>query len=86
MDGSFNLSGIKDPVVDALIDKVTQARSRADLLTGVTGDFGPTATVKYAPFTASNNQPEDRSDCQIPLACASRAGWTVIFSRCRRLR
>jgi len=33
MDGSFNLSGIKDPVVDALIDKVTQAQSRADLLT-----------------------------------------------------
>jgi microcin C transport system substrate-binding protein len=33
MDGSFNLSGIKDPTVDALIDKVTQARSRADLLT-----------------------------------------------------
>ncbi len=33
MDGSFNLSGIKDPAVDALIDKVTQARSRADLLT-----------------------------------------------------
>jgi microcin C transport system substrate-binding protein len=33
MDGSFNLAGIKDPVVDALIDKVIQAKSRAELLT-----------------------------------------------------
>jgi len=33
MDGSFNLAGIKDPVIDALIDKVIEARSRAELLT-----------------------------------------------------
>jgi microcin C transport system substrate-binding protein len=33
MDGSFNLAGIKDPVIDALIDKVIQARSRAELVT-----------------------------------------------------
>jgi len=33
MDGSFNLAGIKDPVIDALIDKVLEARSRAELLT-----------------------------------------------------
>jgi microcin C transport system substrate-binding protein len=33
MDGSFNLAGIKDPVVDALIDKVVEAKSRAELVT-----------------------------------------------------
>ena len=33
MDGSFNLSGISDPVVDALVDKVMAAKSRADLVT-----------------------------------------------------
>lgn len=33
MDGSFNLAGIKDPVVDALIAKVLEARSRDELLT-----------------------------------------------------
>lgn len=33
MDGSFNLAGIKDPVVDALIDKVIEAKSRAELVT-----------------------------------------------------
>ena len=32
-DGSFNLAGIADPVVDALISKVLAAQSRADLLT-----------------------------------------------------
>jgi microcin C transport system substrate-binding protein len=30
-DGSFNLAGISDPVVDALIDKVTAAKSREEL-------------------------------------------------------
>ncbi len=33
LDGSFNLAGIKDPVVDALIAKVIEAKSRAELLT-----------------------------------------------------
>jgi microcin C transport system substrate-binding protein len=33
MDGSFNLAGIKDPVIDALIDKVLEAKSRAELVT-----------------------------------------------------
>ena len=33
MDGSQNLSGIADPVVDALIEKVVVAKSRAELLT-----------------------------------------------------
>ncbi len=33
MDGSQNLSGISDPVIDALIDKVTVAKSREDLVT-----------------------------------------------------
>ena len=33
MDGSFNLAGIKDPVVDALIAKVVEAKSRAELVT-----------------------------------------------------
>jgi microcin C transport system substrate-binding protein len=33
LDGSFNLAGIKDPVIDSLIDKVVQAKSRAELLT-----------------------------------------------------
>ena len=32
VDGSFNLAGIKDPVVDAMIDKVMAATSRAQLL------------------------------------------------------
>ena len=32
-DGSFNLAGISDPVVDALIDKVVEANSRAELTT-----------------------------------------------------
>ncbi len=32
MDGSFNLAGIKDPVLDALIDKVVGAKSRAELI------------------------------------------------------
>src|SRR5262245_30484274 len=30
-DGSFNLAGINDPVVDALINKILEARSRDDL-------------------------------------------------------
>lgn len=30
-DGSYNLAGIADPVVDALIDKVIQSKSRAEL-------------------------------------------------------
>jgi len=33
MDGSFNLAGIKDPVVDALISKMIEAKSRAELVT-----------------------------------------------------
>ena len=33
MDGSFNLAGIKDPVVDALIAKMVEAKSRAELVT-----------------------------------------------------
>lgn len=33
LDGSFNLAGIKDTVIDALIDKVLKARSRTELLT-----------------------------------------------------
>ncbi|MFN3625722.1 MAG: extracellular solute-binding protein [Hyphomicrobium sp.] len=33
MDGSFNLSGISDPVVDALINKVVEAKSRQELVT-----------------------------------------------------
>ena len=32
-EGSFNLAGIQSPVVDALIGKITEAKSRADLLT-----------------------------------------------------
>ncbi|MET0639664.1 MAG: extracellular solute-binding protein, partial [Hyphomicrobium sp.] len=32
-DGSFNLAGICDPVVDALIDKIIAAKSRAELTT-----------------------------------------------------
>lgn len=32
-DGSFNLSGISDPVVDALVGKVQEARTREDLVT-----------------------------------------------------
>lgn len=33
LPGSFNLSGIKDPVIDALIDKVVEAKSREELVT-----------------------------------------------------
>jgi microcin C transport system substrate-binding protein len=33
MDGSFNLAGIKDPVIDALTSKVIEAKSRAELVT-----------------------------------------------------
>ena len=33
MDGSRNLSGIKDPVVDALLDVVLRAKSRSELVT-----------------------------------------------------
>lgn len=33
MDGSFNLSGISDPVVDALLTKMIEAKSRAELAT-----------------------------------------------------
>ena len=33
MDGSQNLSGIADPVIDALIEKVTAAKSRTELVT-----------------------------------------------------
>jgi microcin C transport system substrate-binding protein len=32
-DGSFNLAGVSDPVIDALIDKVMAAKSRVDLVT-----------------------------------------------------
>ena len=33
MDGSQNLAGIADPVIDALIEKVTAAKSRLELVT-----------------------------------------------------
>lgn len=33
MDGSFNLAGIADPAVDALIEKVLAAKTRAELVT-----------------------------------------------------
>ena len=33
LDGSFNLAGISDPAIDGLIDKVTAAKSRAELVT-----------------------------------------------------
>lgn len=33
MDGSFNLAGIKDPVVDALIAKIMTAKSRSEVTT-----------------------------------------------------
>jgi microcin C transport system substrate-binding protein len=33
LDGSYNLAGISAPVIDALVDKVIQAKSRGDLLT-----------------------------------------------------
>jgi microcin C transport system substrate-binding protein len=33
LDGSFNLAGISDPVIDALADKVIAAKSRSDLVT-----------------------------------------------------
>lgn len=33
IDGSFNLAGISDPVIDALADKVMAAKSRAELVT-----------------------------------------------------
>jgi len=32
LDGSFNLAGISDPAIDGLIDKVTAAKSRAELV------------------------------------------------------
>ena len=34
-DGSFNLAGIKDPVVDALIEKVIAAKNREDMQTAL---------------------------------------------------
>ena len=33
MNGSFNLAGISDPVVDALIEKIIQADTRGELTT-----------------------------------------------------
>ena len=33
LDGSFNLAGIADPTIDALVDKVMAAKSRAELVT-----------------------------------------------------
>jgi microcin C transport system substrate-binding protein len=33
IDGSFNLAGIADPAIDALIDKIVAAKSRAELVT-----------------------------------------------------
>jgi microcin C transport system substrate-binding protein len=32
-DGSFNLAGISDPVLDALIERVIKAKSREELVT-----------------------------------------------------
>jgi microcin C transport system substrate-binding protein len=32
MDGSFNLAGIENPVIDALTDKVVEAKSRSDVV------------------------------------------------------
>ncbi|HEX8793973.1 MAG TPA: FG-GAP-like repeat-containing protein [Polyangiaceae bacterium] len=58
----------------AAYERITSG-PRPDLLTNTKGDFGPTATVKYAPYLVSPN--EDRSDCQAPLACVTRAGSLV---------
>ncbi len=33
--GTFNVGGVNDPAVDALVEKVTQARTRAELVTAV---------------------------------------------------
>ena len=33
IDGSFNLAGVKDPVADALVDKIMTAKSRPELIT-----------------------------------------------------
>ena len=35
VEGAFNIGGVKDPAVDALIEKVVTARSRADLIPAV---------------------------------------------------
>ena len=35
MEGSFNIGGISDPAVDAMIEKVVTARTRPELVTAV---------------------------------------------------
>lgn len=47
--------------------------ARADLLTSTSGEFVPVTTVKYTPYHPSAS--EDRGDCSLPLACASRVGY-----------
>ena len=48
---------------------------RADVLTNVSGDFGPTTTFQYQPYLVEWN--EDTSDCKPPLACTTRGGYVV---------
>jgi RHS repeat-associated protein len=69
-------SGNGSNLVGQLVLYLRQAQGpQPDLLTGVQGDFGPTATVSYEPYLAASNPPEDRSDCHIPMVCVARAGW-----------
>lgn len=58
----------------AAYERITSG-PRPDLLTSSKGDFGPTTTVQYEPYLISTS--EDRSDCQVPLACITRAGSLV---------
>lgn len=79
--GDVNGDGLQDIVAwagqgnDATgqINVYTRNSVRPDVLIGVKGDFGPTASVTYKPYLAATT--EDRSDCAAPLACVTRGGW-----------
>ena len=83
IDGSLNLAGISDPVVDALIDKAMAAKSRAELVTamraadrvlglGITGCLSgirhPTRSL-----TGTNSRALPCSPSMMP-ACSIRGG------------
>jgi RHS repeat-associated protein len=79
--GDVNGDGITDFVaytgVDsfAIYTRNTGGEPRADLLTGTSGDFTASTIVGYVPYLTDVS--EDRSDCQLPLACVTRAGFVV---------